>query len=127
MALYDQAPVREPSRISGMTSFGFLRGLSFVNSAVFTGLLVAWSVPGLAGEEAVLGWTHGLMWICLSLLSLTAVRQRTIPFWLAVVVAVIGGLGPFAGSAGFVVAGRRGWPRKRPSRHGGPSKPALES
>ena len=110
-----------------MTSFGFLRGLSFVNSAVFTGLLVAWLVPGLAGEEAALGWTHGVMWICLSLLSLAAVRRRTIPFWLAVVVAVVGGLGRFAGSAGFVVAGRQGWPRKRSSRHGERSKPALES
>ncbi len=110
-----------------MTSFRFLRALSFVNSAAFTGLLVAWLVPGLANEEAVLGWTHGVMWICLSLLSLAAVRRRTIPFWLAVVVAVIGGLGPFAGSAGFVVAGRQGWPRKRSSRRGERSKPALES
>ena len=30
-----------------------------------------------------------------------------IPFWLAVMVAVLGGLGPFAGSIGFVVAERR--------------------
>ena len=110
-----------------MTSFGFLRGLSFANSAAFTGLLVVWLVPGLPAQEAVLGWTHGLMWICLSLLSLAAVRRRSIPFWLAVVVAVIGGLGPFAGSVGFVVAGRRGWPRKTPSNPGRRSKPALES
>jgi hypothetical protein len=31
-----------------------------------------------------------------------------IPFWLAVVVCVVGGLGPYAGSAGFVIARRRG-------------------
>ena len=110
-----------------MTSFRFLRALSFVNSTVFTALLVAWLVPGLPREELVFGWTHGCMWIALSLLSLAAVRRRTIPFWLAVVVAVIGGLGPYAGSVGFVVAGRRGWPRTRPSTRGGPSKPALES
>ena len=30
-----------------------------------------------------------------------------IPFWLAVTVAVLGGLGPFAGSIGFVIAERR--------------------
>lgn len=99
--------------LSSLTSFRFLRALSFVNSTVFTLLLVAWLVPGLHPEEAVLGWTHGIMWICLSLLSLAAVRRRSIPFWLAVVVAVIGGLGPYAGSIGFVVARHRGWPRER--------------
>jgi hypothetical protein len=113
--------------VKTLTSFGFLRALSFVNSTVFTALLVAWLVPGLPREERVLGWTHGCMWIALALLSIAAVRRRTIPFWLAVVVAVVGGLGPYAGSAGFVVAGRRGWPRKRPGGHAGRSKPALES
>jgi hypothetical protein len=30
-----------------------------------------------------------------------------IPFWLAVTVVVLGGLGPFAGTIGFVIADRR--------------------
>jgi hypothetical protein len=113
--------------LATLTSFGFLRALSFINSTVFTALLVAWLVPGLPTAELVLGWSHGCMWIVLSLLSLAAVRRRTIPFWLAVVVAVIGGLGPYAGSVGFVVAGRRGWPRNVPSRRPDASTPALES
>jgi len=87
--------------------FKVLRTLSFVNSAVFTGLLVCWLAPGLATETAVLGWCHGCMWITLSVLSIVAVRLRAIPFWLAVVVTVVGGVGPFAGSAGFVVETRR--------------------
>jgi len=33
--------------------------------------------------------------------------MRVIPYWLAVDVAVLGGLGPFAGSIGFVVEQRR--------------------
>jgi hypothetical protein len=36
-----------------------------------------------------------------------AVRRGAIPFWLAVVVVVVGGVGPFAGSVGFVVESRR--------------------
>jgi len=36
------------------------------------------------------------------------VRRSVIPLWLGVTVAVIGGVGPFAGSAGFVVEERRG-------------------
>ena len=43
----------------------------------------------------------------MSLLCIDAARRHVIPFWLAVTVAVIGGLGPFAGSIGFVVAERR--------------------
>jgi hypothetical protein len=43
----------------------------------------------------------------MSLLCLAAVRLRVIPLWLAVMVAVIGGVGPFAGSVGFVVCERR--------------------
>jgi hypothetical protein len=101
---------------AALTSFRFLRALSFVNSTVFTALLVAWLVPGLHTEEMIFGWIHGWMWIVLSLLCVVAVRRGTIPFWLAVVVAVIGGLGPYAGSIGFVVASRT-----RASR------PALES
>ena len=87
--------------------FALLRTLSFVNSAVFTALLLFWLLPGYATETAVFGWCHGCLWIVLSALSVVAVRRRVIPFWLAVVVAVVGGVGPFAGSAGFVHETRR--------------------
>jgi hypothetical protein len=51
--------------------------------------------------------THGLLWIGMSLVCIAAARARIIPYWLAVTVAVLGGLGPFAGSLGFVYADRR--------------------
>ena len=38
----------------------------------------------------------------MSLVCLAAARARIIPLWLAVNVAILGGLGPFAGSLGFV-------------------------
>jgi hypothetical protein len=88
-------------------SFGLLRGLSFFHSTVYAALLVCWLAPGLAPETLVLGWTHGILWIVMSLLCIAAARRRAIPFWLAVTVAVIGGLGPFAGTIGFVVEERR--------------------
>jgi hypothetical protein len=90
-----------------LTSFRLLRVLSFVSSGVYAALLVFWLGPEAPTATLVLGWTHGLLWIALSLLALAAVRRGTIPFWLAVVVAVVGGLGPFAGTLGFVVEGRR--------------------
>ena len=44
------------------------------------------------------GWAHGIGWIVMSLLCIDAVRRRVIPLWLGVMVAIVGGIGPFAGS-----------------------------
>ncbi len=91
-----------------MPSFRFLRALSFTHSAIYAALLFFWVAPGYKPETSVFGWAHGVLWIVMSLLVLVALRKRLVPFWLAVMVAVIGGVGPFAGSIGFVVAERRG-------------------
>jgi hypothetical protein len=90
--------------------FTTLKYLSFVHSGIYTALLIVWIVPGLKGAEWVLGWCHGVGWIVMSLLCLDAVRRRTIPLWLGVMVAVVGGVGPFAGTAGFLVEERRARP-----------------
>ena len=89
-----------------MSLFKLLRAMSFVNSTVFTALLVFWLVPGYETETMVFGWMHGCLWIALSVLSIVAVRLHAIPFWLAVVVTVVGGVGPYSGTAGFVVESR---------------------
>ena len=59
------------------------------------------------GIVSVLGWVHGVGWIVMSLLCLAAVQRRVIPSWLGVMVAVVGGVGPFAGSLGFYLDERR--------------------
>ena len=63
----------------------------------------------------ILGLSHGLLWIGMSLVCIAAARLRVIPFWLAVTVAILGGLGPFMGSLGFLVEARR-------RRRAGPSR-----
>ena len=88
-------------------TFERLKLLSFTHSAIYLTLLTVWIVPGLAEAERIFGWAHGVGWIVMSLLAIDAVRRRVIPLWLGVTVAVIGGVGPFAGSAGFVVQERR--------------------
>jgi hypothetical protein len=88
-------------------TFRRLEAVSFTHSAVYLALLIC--AFGLGKPEPatfILGLAHGLMWIGMSLVCIAA-RARIIPFWLAVTVAVLGGLGPFAGSVGFVVADRR--------------------
>ena len=94
-------------------TFEQLKLLSFAHSAIYLTLLTVWLVPGLEGAERVFGWSHGIGWIVMSLLAIDAVRRRVIPLWLGVTVAVIGGVGPFAGSVGFVVQERKRQPSTR--------------
>lgn len=92
-----------------MITFGRLRVVSFTHSAIYLALLVtAFALGKPEPATFVLGLTHGLLWIGMSLVCIWAARTRVIPFWLAVTVAVLGGLGPFAGSIGFIIAERRG-------------------
>jgi len=88
-------------------TFQQLKLLSFAHSAIYLTLLTVWLVPGLHRAEMIFGWGHGIGWIVMSLLCIDAVRRRVIPLWLGVTVAIIGGFGPFAGSAGFVIEERR--------------------
>jgi hypothetical protein len=89
-------------------TFRRLEAASFTHSAVYLALLIcAFGLGNPEPETFILGLTHGLLWIGMSLVCIAAARARVIPFWLAVTVAVLGGLGPFAGSIGFVVAERR--------------------
>ena len=88
-------------------SFRTLKYLSFTHSAIYTCLLVT-AIAGVMDDfKYWLGWAHGIGWIVMSLLCVDAVRRRVLPLWLGVMVAVVGGVGPFAGSAGFVIAERR--------------------
>jgi hypothetical protein len=89
-------------------TFRRLEVASFTHSSVYLALLVCAFVLGNPQPETfVLGLSHGVIWIVMSLLCIAAARAHVIPFWLAVTVAVLGGLGPFAGSIGFVIADRR--------------------
>jgi hypothetical protein len=89
-------------------TFRRLEAVSFTHSAIYLALLVCAFIAGNPQPETfILGLAHGLVWIGMSIACIIAARMRVIPFWLAVTVAVLGGLGPFAGSIGFVVADRR--------------------
>jgi hypothetical protein len=90
-------------------TFRRLEYASFTHSAVYLSLLICAFVLGKPEPETtILGFAHGVIWIGMSLVCIAAASRKIIPFWLAVTVAVLGGLGPFAGSIGFVIAQRRG-------------------
>ena len=91
-----------------LVTFNRLRAVSFLHSCVYLALIVCAVTLGPKPTATyVLGWTHGWLWIGMSLVCIAAARARIIPFWLAVTIAVLGGLGPFAGTIGFIVETRR--------------------
>jgi hypothetical protein len=95
-----------------LVTFRRLEAVSFFHSAIYLSLLIcAFALGQPQPETFIFGLSHGCLWIGMSLVCIAAARARIIPFWLAVTIAVLGGLGPFAGSIGFVLAERR---RARP-------------
>jgi hypothetical protein len=111
-----------------MLTFNALKRVSFVHSVIYLGLLYAAFVGGGPQPETfVLGLTHGLLWIGMSLACLAALRKRVIPLHLAVAVCVLGGFGPFVGSLAFIREERRraaGSPPP-PQRSPGPARPGA--
>ena len=91
-----------------VVTFRRLEAVSFTHSTIYLALLfAAFVLRNPQPETFVLGLSHGLLWIGMSLVCIAAAKARIMPFWLAVTVAVIGGLGPFAGTIGFVIVERR--------------------
>ncbi len=88
-------------------SFPTLKALSFTHSTIYMCLLIVWLVPGLAREESVFGFAHGIGWICMVVLVLLALRARVVPMRTTFAVTVLGGIAPFFGSWEFVREGRR--------------------
>ena len=89
-------------------TFGRLEAVSFIHSTIYCSLLIcAFGLGNPQPATFILGLAHGLIWIGMSLVCIAAARARVVPYWLAVTVAVLGGLGPFAGSIGFVIEDRR--------------------
>jgi hypothetical protein len=91
-----------------VTLFARLKYVSFFHSVVYTALLiVAFGFNNAQPETFILGLSHGVLWIGMSLVCLASVRLRVLPLRVAVAVAVLGGIGPFFGSAEFIREERR--------------------
>jgi hypothetical protein len=90
-----------PADSAGPLTFTRLKWTSFFHSLVYLGLIVC-ALAGFAGPTLVLGWTHGILWIVMSLACIAAVRGGVIPLRVGVAVAVLGGVGPFVGSYEFI-------------------------
>src|ERR1700732_2593114 len=98
--------VRAPA--AGRLTFARLKPASSVHSCVYLGLLVCAFAAGKPEPLTfILGLTHGLLWIGMSIACLVAGRLHVGSLRRAVAVAVLGGIGPFFGSLEFVREQRR--------------------
>ena len=101
--------VNAPLRPIGLLRFERLKWISFTHSCIYTALLLCAFVIGKPQPLTfVLGLTHGLLWIFMSLACITAARLRIVSLKLAVAVAVLGGIAPFFGSYEFIREQRKG-------------------
>jgi len=87
--------------------FLVMKWLSFGHSAIYIALIVLALTHEAPGLKTTVGWMHGFGWILMCVLTIATVRAKVIPLWLGACVAVLGGVGPFIGSIGFVVEQRR--------------------
>lgn len=93
-------------------AFTPLKWTSLFHSCVYSSLLICAFVLGKPQPATLaLGWTHGILWIGMSIACITAARLRIVSLRLAVAVAVLGGIGPFFGSWEFLRA-QRAYPTK---------------
>jgi hypothetical protein len=112
-----RAPPKGARAAAGPLTFTRLKWTSFTHSCVYTALLVSAFAAGKPEPLTfVLGTTHGLLWIFMSLACIAAARLRVVSLRLAVAVAVLGGIGPFFGSYEFI----------REQRQRTPTLPALK-
>ena len=89
--------------MSGPLTFTRLKWTSFAHSCVYVALLIcAFAAGNPQPLTFILGLTHGLLWIFMSLACLTGARLRIVTLRRAVAVAVLGGIAPFFGSFEFI-------------------------
>jgi hypothetical protein len=94
--------------LAAALTFDRLKVVSFTHSCIYVALLVcAFAAGGPQPLTFILGLSHGLLWIAMSIACLAAARLRIVSLRLAVAVVVLGGIGPFFGSFEFVREGRR--------------------
>jgi len=88
---------------AGPLTFSRLKWTLFTHSCIYVALLISAFAAGKPEPVTfVLGLSHGVLWILMSIACITAARLRVVSLKLAVAVAVLGCSAPFFGSVQFV-------------------------
>ena len=62
--------------------YGIVKVASYVELALFSGLLIVWAIPGLETETFAFGLGHGVGFIALAILIWIAVLRHEAPYYL---------------------------------------------
>ncbi len=87
--------------------FVWVKRISWVELAIFGGLLLFWLLPGFETETMVFGWAHGLGFILLCLVIWVASVKRETPYTL--LAATLTPVGPVGSVIGIELIERKGW------------------
>jgi hypothetical protein len=87
--------------------FVWVKRVSWIELAVFAGLLFFWLMPGFETETMVFGWAHGLGFIALCLLIWVACIRKEAPYTL--LAATVTPAGPIGSVIGIELIERKGW------------------
>jgi hypothetical protein len=105
--------------------FIWVKRVSWVELAVFAGLMVFWLLPGFETETMIFGWAHGLGFIALCLLIWVACIRKEAPYTL--LAATVTPAGPVGSVIGIELIERRGWGvAEHPSSHATAAKSPPE-
>jgi apolipoprotein N-acyltransferase len=87
--------------------FVWVKRLSWVELAIFAGLILFWLVPGFDTETMLFGWAHGLGFIALCVLIWIACVRREAPYTL--LAATLTPVGPVGSVIAIELIERKGW------------------
>jgi hypothetical protein len=93
--------------------FVWVKRLSYVELAIFSGLLFFWLVPGFETETMVFGWAHGIGFCCLCVVIWVACVRHEAPYTL--LAATLTPFGPIGSVIGIELIERKGWGIARPT------------
>ena len=87
--------------------FVWVKRLSWIELAVFGGLLLFWLAPGFETETMIFGWAHGLGFIALCVVIWIACIRKETPYTL--LAATLTPVGPVGSVIGIELIERKGW------------------
>jgi hypothetical protein len=87
--------------------FVWVKRLSWVELAIFSGLIAFWLLPGFDTETMLFGWAHGLGFVFLCVVIWFACIRREAPYTL--LAATLTPVGPVGSVIGIELIERKGW------------------
>ena len=87
--------------------FVWVKRLSWIELAVFGGLLFFWLMPGFETGTMLFGWAHGLGFIALCVVIWIACIRKEAPYTL--LAATLTPVGPVGSVIGIELIERKGW------------------